>query len=282
MTKIKSITSVIIVILLATMITILVIPICPDDSTLVTSASIGSITTPQGDIPHVEQTIVCELPVDYNGAPNTPSWTNNEDESSIIDTPHFQSPNTVKDDNTEAPPATPDVEEVTTVTSTTKKVTEKTPEPIDPIKDGFEVFSTYLYNGREYPMPLSKELQYHTYQMCEKYDLPYRIIMGMMGTETGWNANAGNERGYIGIGCISEKYYAKSMKNIGVDIYTVKGNIEAICIIMRDKMDEFNNNIIYAMMAYNGGSTYARNLIKKGYSSTTYTKRTIGFAESLK
>ena len=73
--------------------------------------------------------------------------------------------------------------------------------------------------------------------MCEKYDVPYRIIMGLMGVETGWKVSiekevGSNGRTYIGLGCLDEIYNAEKFANLGIDIYTPKGNIEAICWII--------------------------------------------------
>ena len=150
----------------------------------------------------------------------------------------------------------------------------------------FQAFTTYLYKDNRHDMPLSEELQYWTYQMCEKYDVPYRIIMGLMGVETGWNENTGieigyNGRAYVGLGCLDEVYNAESFAERGIDIYTNQGNIEAICWIINYNLEHFDNNIDYALMAYNGGAGYARNKINNGVYSTGYTEKVHYYADSL-
>ncbi len=155
------------------------------------------------------------------------------------------------------------------------------PEPLST----FAPFQSYLYGTQRLRMPLSAELQEYTYRMCLKYDVPYRVVMGLMGVEAGWNANIGTETNgnatYVGLGMLRDIYNVDKFAKQGIDIYTPKGNIEAICIILRTKLDEFDGNIHHALMAYNLGSGGARSKIKAGINETGYSRKVLRYANSL-
>ena len=149
------------------------------------------------------------------------------------------------------------------------------------------IFTTYTYNDRTYTLPLSEEVQIFTYKMCIKYNVPYRIIIAIMGAETHWNEDPDHvevHKGtrYIGIGCLTEKYHADRFAQLGINIYKLHGNIEALCIIFRGHMDRYDDNATLATMAYNGGPGYANNCIKQGIYNTSYTDKVNAYAESFK
>ena len=133
-------------------------------------------------------------------------------------------------------------------------------------------------------MPLSADLQEYTYKMSLKYDVPYRVVLGLMGVESGWQANIGEKTSgnatYVGLGMLRDIYYADRYAAQGIDIYTPEGNIEAICDTIRAKLDAFNGNIAYALMAYNLGNGGAKSKIAAGIHETGYTKKVMAYAES--
>ncbi len=149
----------------------------------------------------------------------------------------------------------------------------------------FAPFESYLYHDTRLRMPLSAELQEHTYRMSLKHDVPYRVIMGLMGVEAGWNANIGEKTNgnatYVGLGMMRDIYHADKFAAQGIDIYTPEGNIEAICILIRQKLDAFDNNIHYALMAYNLGNGGAQAKINAGIHETGYSQKVLRYAESL-
>lgn len=156
-------------------------------------------------------------------------------------------------------------------------------ENVISIPETFTAFSTFTsLKGNEHELPLREELQYHTYLMAEKYNVPYKIILAIMGVETTWREDIGIVNGYVGLGCLNEKYHAKSFAEQGINIYTPEGNIEAICILIRKSLDNFDGNIHFALMAYNKGTNGARQLIENGQYTTKYSEKVIWFAESFK
>ncbi|MBO7377025.1 MAG: transglycosylase SLT domain-containing protein [Clostridia bacterium] len=149
------------------------------------------------------------------------------------------------------------------------------------------VFTNYLHPtlGRYYKVALSPELQHHTYEMCLKYRVPYKIVIALMGIESSWNADIGvlkNSSGsYVGLGMLSVKYNAGVFRERGIDIYQPEGNIEAICRVFSDKLREFDGNVHYALMAYNMGSGGAWAAIARGTLSTSYSRKIVNLAEGL-
>lgn len=151
----------------------------------------------------------------------------------------------------------------------------------------FILFTTYVRNdGLTRKLPLSENTQRWVWKMCKKYELPYRIILGVLGTETTWNENPNHKevhsgQTYIGIGCVSEKWHADTYEEKGINIYTLKGNIEALCDMIHKNYEIFHN-IDIALMAYNMGANGARYQINHGIYETSYTRQVHFYADSLK
>lgn len=151
--------------------------------------------------------------------------------------------------------------------------------------DGFVVFKKYVdRDGIECTFRFSEKSQRIVYDCAKKYDLPYRIVLAVLGVETDWNENRNHRETndgtrYIGIGCINEKYHAENLAKRGIDIYTLEGNIEGVCYLLRQFYDRFGN-LTYAIMAYNGGGNYAHGKRENGVTETSYTKLTKKIAES--
>ena len=148
----------------------------------------------------------------------------------------------------------------------------------------FQPFTTYVYNGTRKKLPASENLQRIVYETAERYKLPYCVVLALLGVETGWNENADHVEThdgarYIGIGCISEKYHASDMAKRGIDIYTLDGNVEAVCWLLKAQYDRFGT-IELALMAYNGGTGYAKGQAERGITENSYSQKVMKYAES--
>ena len=184
--------------------------------------------------------------------------------------------------------------EISTTETYSESEPDDSPDNITPTKNNADdttqsggiIFSKYITSeGWERDFPFSKKMQEWTWEICEKYNVPYRIVLGIMGAETLWNENPDHTEThsgtkYIGIGCIAEHHHAQYFANRGIDIYTLEGNIEALCILIKDHYEVFGD-ITLAVMAYNGGRSYVRNKIADGVRETSYTKEVLAYAESL-
>ena len=154
------------------------------------------------------------------------------------------------------------------------------------IDSEFIYYTTYkdYDNGNTKTLPMSERGQKILYNMTQKYNLPYKTVLALLGVETHWNEDPDHvERGiYIGIGCVNKNYHAKKFADRGIDIYTLEGNIEAICYLLRESRDLFNGSMTYAIMGYNGGNGYAGSQRSDGITETSYTKKVVWYANSFK
>lgn len=148
----------------------------------------------------------------------------------------------------------------------------------------FTPITTYQYSKWTLDMPLSVELQQHTYNMAIKHQVPFEIIMGLMGVEAGWNANIGTKTNgtatYVGLGMMRDIYHVDRFKKMDIDIYTPEGNIEAICILIREKLEYYNGNITFALISYNRGIGGANAAIKAGIYTTGYDQKIMKYVHS--
>ena len=155
-----------------------------------------------------------------------------------------------------------------------------TSEDIKPPKvethEGF-IYYEYYYDPRskQYErIKLSQEWQEYTYEMCLKYNVPYEIILGLMGAETGWDVGIGvSDNGiYYGIGMVNIEYNREYLRKYGIELCSPAGGVEAVCFIMSQKLNTFED-IDKALIAYNRGDGGARRLFRKGIYSTRYDRR---------
>jgi hypothetical protein len=149
------------------------------------------------------------------------------------------------------------------------------PPTVEP-SEGF-IYYEYYYDPRSQKyeqIKLSREWQEYTYEMCLKYNVPYEVVLGLMGAETGWDVNIGvSDNGiYYGIGMVNIAYNEEYLRKYSIELCTPAGGLEAVCLIMSQKIKTFED-INKALIAYNRGNAAARKLFKKGIYSTEYDRR---------
>lgn len=151
-------------------------------------------------------------------------------------------------------------------------------------ENDFAVFTRCVKRGENVRVRMSESGQRTVYEKAKEYGLPYRVVLALLGIETDWNEDAEHteiNKGvrYIGIGCINEKYHADNMSKRGIDIYTLDGNIAAVCWLIKAQYDRFGT-IELALMAYNGGGGYTQSQIERGVTGNSYSQHVIDCAES--
>lgn len=157
-----------------------------------------------------------------------------------------------------------------TTTATTTTATQTTTEPID---------ATPLYD-----IPLSEELQEYTYSLCEQYDIVehYEVVLGMMRTESNFNADVVSTTGDYGIMQINECNHTWLKNELGiVDIMDVRENIECGIYMVSDLFHNYST-VDQALMAYNMGPAGAASLWREGIYSSSYSIKVLGSAELIK
>lgn len=129
-----------------------------------------------------------------------------------------------------------------------------------------------------YDVPLSKELQEHTQNMCEKYSVPHDLAIAVMYVESGYDINAvnGDCIGLMQVNTIN----LEELTEIDItDLSDPKQNIEAGVYLLRKALT--SNNITFALMCYNCGEAKAEEMREKGIYSTNYTRKVLQYAVEL-
>ena len=157
-------------------------------------------------------------------------------------------------------------------------------EYLAPPEPEMQIFATYVYADTRKPLPASESLQRTVHKYAELYGLPYKVVLALLGIETTWNENPKHTEThggakYIGIGCINEEYHAENMAKRGIDIYTLDGNVEAICWLLKAQYDRFGT-IELALMAYNAGGGYTQGQVERGVTENGYSRKVMEYADS--
>lgn len=151
-------------------------------------------------------------------------------------------------------------------------------------EDGFFYYSHYYKGDKLYSMPMTEKWQKIVYEYCNKYDLDYETVLAIGGVETSFDVHRGtveskyNGSTYFGLGMVNKYYYEK---RTGTTLATERDGINALCDTLARKLKEFDGDYIYALMAYNGGSSYARKRIENGVYSSTYVEKVMRIKNGL-
>lgn len=120
---------------------------------------------------------------------------------------------------------------------------------------------------------LSPHLQEVMLKMCEKYNVPFALVLAVADQETRFNPDAvshTNDYGMMQINRVNFEWLQKK----GIDPMTYEGNIEA-GVLMLSQAIEKHGEYGLALMAYNCGDAGAKRLWKKGTYSTDYSRATM-------
>lgn len=130
---------------------------------------------------------------------------------------------------------------------------------------------------------IPEEWQRFIFYKCIEHNVPYEFVLGIMGIETGFNHTyrLSPNSLYYGPGMISIEYTYDYLKKQGINLYTTNGAIEAVCVVFRDKLNDFNNDIEKALIAYNCGTYGAQKLFNQGKFSTFYSERVFQIVDGL-
>lgn len=157
----------------------------------------------------------------------------------------------------------PDTEAVTE-----KSTSEETTEYVEPV----------VY----FDVALGHYLQDHIFEECDKYGIDPAIVIAMIERESDFRPSLIGDKGNsYGLMQINKKWHLARMKRLGVtDLLNPYQNI-TVGIDYLAEMYEYGKTIEWALMAYNGGPSYARKLTAKGVVSA-YAKGVLERSEELK
>lgn len=122
-----------------------------------------------------------------------------------------------------------------------------------------------LYEGIVfYDVPLSKELQMHTFMECDGYSIASVIPLAIMGEESEFIANEVSPNGAIGIMQIAPVWHQERMDRLGcTDLYDPYQNITVGIDYLAELID-MNPDIVWVLTAYRYGPDRAEEKINNG------------------
>lgn len=132
-----------------------------------------------------------------------------------------------------------------------------------------------------FDVPLDKDLQNHIMDICEERNIDPRVAFAMIKCESGFRAEATGDSGNsLGLMQIQPRWHYARMERLGCDnLLDPYQNVTVGLDLFGDLLKHYGN-VEHALMAYNGGGSYANEMIAAGQIST-YALRVIECAEGL-
>lgn len=161
---------------------------------------------------------------------------------------------------------------------------------VDKYKDEIIIMKQLLqkvYEVREIyerDIPLALDLQFHTFLVCQRFGADYDLVLAIMRAESDYQVNAVNIHGKgkdYGIMQINEVHLEDFYKEGYTDIFNPYQNIEFAVKFLMSNTDiaEDEHQLV---MAYHFGRQGMRELVKKGYRTTEYSRKVIEYKEELR
>ena len=129
-------------------------------------------------------------------------------------------------------------------------------------------FKAHLY----YDIPLDEDLQDYILEVCHDYGVNHLIVLGMIEKESAFGPNVIGDNGEaFGLMQVQPKWHQERMGRLGVtDISDPYQNV-LVGVDYFAEMLSYDRGIAWALMAYNGGATYANELTDEGVISSYVT-----------
>ena len=162
--------------------------------------------------------------------------------------------------------ATTTVPDTYEVQATTGEVT--TTQTYATIHEQDTEFKARIY----YDIPLDEDLQDYILEVCHDYGVNHLIVLGMIEKESTFGPNVIGDNGEaFGLMQVQPKWHQERMGRLGVtDILDPYQNV-LVGVDYFAEMLSYDRGIAWALMAYNGGATYANELIDEGAISSYVT-----------
>ena len=163
-----------------------------------------------------------------------------------------------------------DIEEVPEmpVESPTEAITEENVE--EPVVE--EKTITY------FDIPLSEDLQDHLLKVCEDYNVPPELVVGLIDKESEFSPNE-EYGGALGLMQVMPKWHRDRMARLGcTDLFDPYQNITVGVDYLAELLGR-GKGVEWALMAYNGGPAYANEMAADGEVSS-YASIILDLAEN--
>lgn len=122
-------------------------------------------------------------------------------------------------------------------------------------------------------LSLDHELQKAMFASCQKYNVPFALVLAVAEKESNFNPEAISQTDDHGIMQINRCNFSWLIE-AGIDPLTHEGNIEAGTLMLSNAVNRYEDYNL-ALMAYNCGDTGAKKLWDAGTYSTSYSRSVI-------
>lgn len=133
---------------------------------------------------------------------------------------------------------------------------------------------------KTWDVPLEAELQIFIADLCAKNHIAPELVLAVIGQESNYRADAiGDSGNSFGLMQIQKRYHLERMERLGVtDLLNPYENVAVGVDIIAEKLAK--GSTTWALMAYNGGESYANALQARGEISD-YAEAVLQAAELL-
>ena len=166
-------------------------------------------------------------------------------------------------------PIEPQLEEIVEPEVTVPVTEEEEPEVIEedtPVRDD---------------IPFDEDTQLLLYSVCERLGVPYELALSVIKKETDFRNIVGDNGASAGYMQVQEQHHSDRMERNGVtNLMDPHGNFLVGCDYLAELIGK-DRGLEWALMAYNGGPTYANEMAKAGKTSQ-YAKDVLNYMNELK
>lgn len=125
-------------------------------------------------------------------------------------------------------------------------------------------------------VPLDVDVQEYIYYLSNSYNIDYSLIMAVIDTESGFNADIVSSTNDFGLMQINKCNHKWLQETLGItNFLDAKQNASAGIYVLRRLFEVNGNDTVKVLMAYNMGQTGAERCWKQGIHSTSYTEKII-------
>lgn len=156
---------------------------------------------------------------------------------------------------------------------------EVEPEPEERIEEVVEIIEEP--EVRYFDVPLAHDLQDLIFELCEERGIDPAIIVAMIDRESRFKADTRGDRGRsYGLMQIQPRWHQKRANELGCpDLMNPYHNVTVGIDLLGDLI-ESGGSIEWALMAYNGGASYANKKVSRGIVSD-YAKEVLSNSKTL-
>jgi len=123
-------------------------------------------------------------------------------------------------------------------------------------------------------IPLNVEMQLYTQELCDYYNVPYEVVLGVIDVESDFRLDIKSITNDYGLMQINGGNFDWLSETLGVtDLLDPKQNILCGVYILADLMNEYEGHLVF--MGYNYGEGGMLRAVGKGYYSSPYSREVV-------